>query len=94
MANQEIAVKNNVDASRFEVDVEGRVALIQYRLSGKRITFLHTEVPDEFEGQGIASKMAKTALNYARDNGLTVVPLCPFVRGYIERHPEYQPLVS
>ncbi|HEX5689943.1 MAG TPA: GNAT family N-acetyltransferase [Roseiflexaceae bacterium] len=51
-------------------------------------------MPAALEGHGIASKMAKFALDEAQAEGLTIVPQCPFVRGYIERHPEYQSLVK
>ena len=51
-------------------------------------------MPEQLEGRGIASKLAKTALDYSRAEGLTVVPLCPFIASYIERHPEYADLVG
>ncbi len=58
-----------------------------------QIVFTHTGVPPALEGRGIGSALAKTGLEYARANNLEVVPLCSFVRGYIERKPEYQDLV-
>ncbi len=57
------------------------------------IVFTHTEVPEALEGHGIAAKLAHTALEHARAQRLTVVPLCPFVASYIRRHAEYQGLV-
>jgi predicted GNAT family acetyltransferase len=57
------------------------------------IVFTHTGVPESMEGTGVGSALAKSALDYAQDNHLLVLPLCPFIRSYIERHPEYQPLV-
>lgn len=88
-----IKVVNNVDARRFEARIGDYFALIDYMQAGKNIVFTHTEVPKIFEGQGVASKIARNALDFARDNGFKVIPLCPFVSGYIRRHPEYQPLV-
>lgn len=89
----EIEVVNNSDARRFETRVGDYFAFIDYIPKGKNIIFTHTEVPGVLEGQGIASKMTYTALEYARANNLRVVPLCPFVEEYIRNHPEYQPLV-
>jgi len=62
-------------------------------LTGPNITFTHTEVPEELEGQGIASQLARFALEDARACGLAVIPLCPFINAYIRRHQEYLPLV-
>lgn len=89
----EVEIRNNQDARRFETKVGDYFALIDYIPAGKNIVFTHTEVPKIFEGQGVASKMAKTALEYAKENNLQVIPLCPFVAGYIRKHPEYQSLV-
>lgn len=90
---ENIEVVNNPDARRFEVSLNGKLAKIQYLLTNHLIVFTHTEVPPEFEGMGIAGKMAKVALDYARDAGIQVQPLCPFIAAYIRRHPEYQELV-
>ena len=89
-----IAVENNEERNRFEVLIAGHLAVIDYRRRGNEIIYTHTGVPDELGGQGIASKMAKTALEYARAESLYVVPQCPFIRAYIRRHPEYKDLVS
>lgn len=86
----EIEVQHNADAKRFEVRLADAIAMVEYMRAGNNIIFTHTEVPPAFEGLGIASKMARVALDYARDNGLKVQPLCPFIKGYIERHPEYK----
>lgn len=84
---------HNESENQFEADLDGGRALVVYRRRGETITFLHTEVPQSMSGQGIGSKLVRYALDYARDNDLKVRPFCPFVRGYIERHPDYQPLV-
>lgn len=89
-----ITVENNTDASRFQVQFEEHIAVIDYYLRGNDIVFTHTGVPEPLGGQGLASKMAKTALEYAKAEGLKVVPQCPFVRAYLRRHAEYQELVS
>ncbi len=78
--------KNN----RFEIRVDSFVAELTYTLLGDTITFLHTGVPSELEGQGIGAKLVKAGLEYARSNGLKIKSLCSFVSAYLKRHPEYQ----
>ncbi len=89
-----VLVVNNEAAHRFEVQVDSEIAVIEYGLVDESIVFIHTEVPDALAGQGIAQKLAQTALAYARAQRHTVVPLCPFVASYIRRHPEYHTLVD
>jgi predicted GNAT family acetyltransferase len=87
-------VTHNEMASRFELHVDGIRALLTYRQFSNRMVFDHTEVPKPLEGHGLASKLAQYALDFARANHLRVVPLCPYVSGFIRKHPEYQDLVS
>jgi predicted GNAT family acetyltransferase len=86
-------ISNNTAANRFELTIDGRTAMVTYKLFDGGISFLHTEVPVEFEGKGIASAMAKYVLENAKANNLKVLPLCPFIKTYIDRHQEYQSLV-
>lgn len=81
---------NNPDAKRFEVRVGNDVAMIEYMIGNTNITMTHTEVPPAFEGRGVAGLLAKYALDWAKENGYKVNPLCPFIKAYIQRHPEYQ----
>jgi len=90
---EQLKVVHNTDKNRFEVTVDGRTAVTEYMQPGHKIILSHTEVPVELEGNGIASKLARTALDYARTEKLKVMPLCPYVAAYIRRHPEYQDLV-
>jgi predicted GNAT family acetyltransferase len=87
-------VVNNTEKSRFEVQVAADLAMIEYEIVGTTIIFTHTEVPTAFEGMGIANKMAKVALNFARDSGFRIQPACPFIAAYIRRHKEYQPITE
>ncbi len=87
-------VTNNEAQHRYELDVEGATAFAQYSVDGGLIHFTHTIVPEELEGQGIGSRLVQGALDDVRERGLRVVPLCSFVRGYIERHSEYQDLLD
>lgn len=94
MAKVEIEVQHNEAANRFEAEVSGHLAVAEYIRAGEQIVFTHTEVPEELEGQGVASQLIRTALDHAREQNLEVVPSCQFVAAYIRRHPEYQPLVA
>lgn len=88
-----VTVKNNEGARRYEAQIEGHRASIAYQRTGDRIIFTHTEVPEALEGHGIAAKLAHTALEDAQVQHLTVIPLCPFVASYIRNHREYSTLV-
>jgi predicted GNAT family acetyltransferase len=89
-----IAVVDNPDESRYEIRVDDELAgFSQYRSRPQALAFIHTEVDDRFEGQGLAGRLISFALDDARERGLAVLPFCPFVKGYIERHPEYLDLV-
>ncbi len=87
-------VRNNEAARRYELEVDGGLALAAYRIRDGRITFTHTEVPDALEGRGIGSKLVKAALDDARARALKVVPACPFVKHYMDKHPEVQDLLG
>ncbi len=87
-------VLNNTDKNRYELSVDGHLAATYYRIADGVITFVHTEVPDTLAGRGVGSKLVKGALDQVRAAGLKVVPQCPFVRAYIERHPDYADLLK
>jgi uncharacterized protein len=87
-------VIHNAEKQRFELTIDGQLALLEYKRREGEILFTHTEVPQISEGRGVGTSLAKTALDYARDNHLEIVPLCEFVVAYIRQHPEYLPLVS
>lgn len=92
--DEELNIRINPEKSRVETYVDGRLAKIDYGLSPGKIIYIHTEVPPELSGRGIASQLAYFALEYAREAGLKVVPECRFIKSYLKRHPEYQDLVS
>ena len=87
-------VRDNPAESRFELEVEGHTAIAVYRLAGDTITFVHTEVPEALGGRGVGSRLAQGALENVRARGLKVVAKCPFIAGYIGKHPEYQGLLK
>ena len=87
-------VIDNPDRSQFEILVDDKQAgLAAYRLRPGVITFLHTEIDDAYEGQGLGGQLVRAALDSARERGLRVIPTCPFVKSWIERHPEYADVV-
>lgn len=87
-------VVNNAASLRFELEVDGFVAAAYYELKPGVITFTHTEVPKELGGKGIGSKLVKGALDQVRQDGLKVVPDCPFVKAYLDKHPEQADLLA
>lgn len=93
-ADEQVTVRENDSKSQFEVTVDGHDAYVTFTRDDHAITFDHTFVPPALEGRGIAGQLAKHGLEYAREHGLAVVPQCPYIRSYIERHPEYQDLVE
>ena len=92
----EVNVTDHPETHRYEIAVGGeRVGLLAYRLDGAVIVFLHAEIDPAREGQGLGSRLARGALDDARARGLAVVPRCPFVADFIERHAdEYRDLVA
>jgi predicted GNAT family acetyltransferase len=81
-------ITDNAAASRFQVTIEGKLAELRYRVRASRLVLIHTEVPPEVGGRGIGRALVVAALERAEPEGLTVVPLCPFVRAWLERHPD------
>lgn len=87
-------VVKNEARRRFEIDLGDGLAFLRYAEEPGVVRLIHTEVPEQFGGRGIAGKLAAFALDEARSRGLHVIPTCPYVRAYIERHPEYADLVA
>jgi uncharacterized protein len=91
-----VEVRNNPADYRYEVWADGQLAgFSQYVRRPERIAFLHTEMYESYEGLGLGGRLARTALDDARTKGLVVMPFCPFIAGFIERHiEEYGDLVA
>ena len=87
-------VVDNETASRFEVSIDGHLAELVYRRHRDRLVLVHTGVPDELEGRGVGGMLVRAAIARAVQDGLTVVPLCPFARRWLERHPEVASTVT
>ncbi|MFG2052633.1 GNAT family N-acetyltransferase [Micromonospora sp. NPDC048930] len=84
------------ERERFEArDETGTVAgVVTYQLTGNIIVYTHTEVDPAFEGKGVGSTLARAVMDDARDRGRTVVPVCPFLSAWLEKHPEYDGIVA
>lgn len=87
-------VRNNESEGRYELVIEGQLAIAAYDRREGALVFTHTEVPKALAGQGVGSRLVEGALTDVREQGLKVVPLCEFVAAYIERHPEAQDLLA
>jgi uncharacterized protein len=86
-------VQQEVTNGRFEIERDGEVAYLEYSLSGNILELIHTEVPEKLRGLGLASSLAESALLWARERNLKVDIVCPLVREYVNKHPEYADLV-
>jgi predicted GNAT family acetyltransferase len=90
----ERVVRDNRERRRYEILSEGRVVgSLTYRLRGEVVSFQHTEVDNAYSGNGFASSLVRRALDETRQAGRLVLPYCPYVRGWIEKHPDYVDLV-
>jgi predicted GNAT family acetyltransferase len=89
-----LMVIHNESENRFEVSLGGPLALATYRLREGSMIINHTEVPPPFEGRGIAAKITRAALDYARAHNLKVVPSCPYTAAFLRKHAEYHDLLS
>jgi predicted GNAT family acetyltransferase len=94
IAGMDVHVANDPDEERYQATVDDEVVgFTKYVSRPRLIAFVHTEVDERMEGQGVGSKLVRFALDDARSQGVAVLPFCPFVNGYIQRHPEYVDLI-
>jgi predicted GNAT family acetyltransferase len=82
-----------VTSGRFELERDGQVASLDYTVADHVLALIHTEIPEALRGSGVASTLAKTAFDWARQNHMKVDVVCPFVAAFLETHPEYSDLV-
>jgi predicted GNAT family acetyltransferase len=82
-----------VSNGRFELERDGLVAYLEYNLTGKVLQLIHTEVSEALQGKGMASALAQSALEWAREHQVKVDVICPYVAAYLKKHPEYSDLV-
>jgi uncharacterized protein len=92
IANAEVV--HNAAGQQFELRFAGHLCLLQYRVADGRMIIYHTEVPEAIEGRGLATRMTKAALDFARSENLRVQPRCSYAAAYIRKNPEYADLVG
>ena len=91
---EKLEVIHNPTENRFETWIDGYLSKLDYIQDGKNFVITHVGVHPEFRGQGIAGKIVQVGLEYAKENSLRVVPMCPYAAAYIRRHPEYAELTK
>lgn len=89
-----IPLVKNEEKKRFEIEVDGYYAFIDYKEPGDKIALIHTETDPELAGKGAASAVVEKTLHYLDDNNITLLPFCPYVFAYIKKHPEWKRIVS
>ena len=90
----EISVSENTERKRFETEVEGKIAFVEYIRAKDAVYLTHTEVPKGLEGKGVGSGLVKGVLKILDEEGAKIAPLCPFVAAYIKRHPEWKRILA
>jgi uncharacterized protein len=88
-----ITIVNNEKNQQFQALADGELAYLEYRWHKQALALMHTFVPESLEGKGLASGLAKFALEYAKSSNLKVLVYCPFVATYLKRHPEYNSII-
>jgi uncharacterized protein len=84
----DVVVTDNQGDSRLEIHADGELAELLYRTRAGRLILVHTEVPEALGGRGLGGELVRAAIGKATAAGMTLVPLCPFARSWLERHPE------
>ena len=94
MKYQDIELKDNKTQHALELWVEGQRSFIGYELEGDKIYLMHTEVPEDQTGKGIAADLVEKSFTFLEAKNLKVVPACSYVRAYLQRHPEWNRIVA
>jgi predicted GNAT family acetyltransferase len=89
---ENIALNNNTVNHSFEIFIDGRRAFIDYKLRDGNYYLVHTEVPPELEGHGIAGALVEKTFNYLESNGYKMLPYCAYIQSYLKRHPGWERL--
>jgi len=90
----QVQVQNDEQGRRFHAEIDGHRARLDYLRHDRTLNLVHTEVDPALRGKGVGEAVVRHALDTARLQGLKVIPTCPFVKKFVERHPEYQDLVE
>ncbi|WP_294819764.1 GNAT family N-acetyltransferase [uncultured Flavobacterium sp.] len=92
--NNKDGFKVNEEANQFELHADGHFAFIEYYREGEKLFLTHTEAPEALRGKGVAAELVKLTLQCAKENGLTVMPLCSYVAKYVNDHPDWGDVLS
>lgn len=90
----EIPLVKNEDKQRFEIEINGHYAFIDYKELGDKIALIHTETDPELAGKGAATAVVEKTLQYLDERNIQLLPFCPYVFAYIKKHPEWKRIVS
>jgi len=94
MNYDELQLEVNDALHRLELEIEGSIAFIEYKLIDEMLFLIQTEVPAELKGKGAASAIVQKALEYAKVNNYKIVPICPLVQSYLKKHKEWNDIVA
>lgn len=94
MKYPDIPLVNNTAAHNFELTIDGVVSFIDYKQKGDKIYLIHTEVPEELEGKGIAAALVEKTFEYLEQHNLKMIPLCTYIVAFLKRHPEWNRLLA
>ena len=94
MEAENIPVQLNATKHRFEMNINEESAVINYKQAGNTFYFIHTEVPESLEGHGVAADLVEKTLEYLEKHQLKLVPLCSYVQHYLQKHPDWNRLVT
>lgn len=89
-----LPIVNNAEIHNFEMFVDGQRAFIDYQLRGDKMFLMHTEVPVELEGHGVAAALVEKTFQYLDEHQLKMVPYCAYIKRFLKRHPEWERLVA
>lgn len=93
-AYKTILLTNNEEKKRFEIEIEGNIAFIDYKQMSTQIALIHTEVPKVIGGRGVAAALVEKTFNYIEEHNELLLPLCPYVFAYIQKRPEWKRIVD
>jgi predicted GNAT family acetyltransferase len=93
MTYEELPLIDNRAIHNFELFVEGHRAFIDYQQKGDKVFLIHTEVPVELEGKGLAGALVEKTFSYLEANNLKIVPYCAYIKVFLKHHPEWERLV-
>lgn len=89
---QQANVRDNRELQRFELPVEDQVVFADYRRQPGRLVITYVEAPEALRGTGAAGQLMQGVMQEVRLEGIKVLPLCPYARAWMQRHPEFKDL--